>query len=58
VSEIIRKCNIQSDGHFVGKFLQRSESMPHSPFIIRRTFHKDTPNHTITYHISLKIPGL
>ena len=56
VPEIIRLCGIRSDGHFVGKFLQRSSSMPNSPFIIRRTAEKETPGHAITYRITLKVP--
>jgi hypothetical protein len=54
VKEIIQICNIKSDGHFVGKFLQRSESMPHSPFIIRRVIEKEIPYHGLTYRIALK----
>ena len=56
VHEIIRLCGIRSEGHFVGKFLQRSSSMPNSPFIIRRTFEKESPEHRITYRITLKVP--
>lgn len=56
VHEIIRMCGIRSDGHFVGKFLQRSSSMPNSPFIIRRTSEKESPGPGITYRITLKIP--
>jgi hypothetical protein len=56
VHEIIRLCYIRSDGHFVGKFLQRSASMPNSPFIIRRTAKKESPAHGIIYRITLKVP--
>jgi hypothetical protein len=56
VQEIIRMCNIRSDGQFVGKFLQRSSSMPNSPFIIRRTAREESPGPGITYRITLKVP--
>jgi hypothetical protein len=36
VSDLIATCNIHADGNAVGKFLQRSQSMVHSPFSIRR----------------------
>ncbi|NTV00079.1 MAG: hypothetical protein HGA55_03025 [Methanoregulaceae archaeon] len=48
VHEIIRLCGIRSEGHFVGKFLQRSSSMPNSPFIIRKTAEWETPGQGIT----------
>ncbi len=54
VDEIIRICGIQANGHAVGKFLQRAESMPNSPFIIRRIFEKTSPGQGILYRISLK----
>ncbi len=54
VEDIIRICNIQANGHTVGKFLQRAESMPHSPFIIRRTFRRESPDRGIIYRITLK----
>jgi hypothetical protein len=54
VDEIIRICGIQANGHEVGKFLQRAESMPHSPFTIRRSVEKSSPGLGIVYRISLK----
>jgi hypothetical protein len=54
VDEIIRICGIKANGHEVGKFLQRAESMPHSPFIIRRTVEKTSPGLGIVYRITLK----
>jgi hypothetical protein len=55
VSDIIRLCKIQADGNAVGKFLQRAESMPQSPFKIFRTFNKNTSGHRRTYRIKLKL---
>ena len=55
VSEIIHQCNIQVGGNAVGKFLQRAESMPQSPFWILRSFDKNSSNHGRIYRIKLKV---
>jgi hypothetical protein len=54
VNEIIHMCNIQADGHAVGKYLQRAESMPKSPFKILRSFNKDSHDRGRIYRIRLK----
>ena len=54
VGDIIHLCDIQADGHAVGKFLQRAESMPKSPFRILRSFNKKSSDHGRIYRIKLK----
>ena len=55
VGEIIHLCDIRADGNAVGKFLQRAESMPQSPFRIFRSFNKKSSEHRRTYRIKLKV---
>ncbi len=55
VGEIIRLCGIQADGNAVGKFLQRAQSMQHSPFRIQRMFKRETAAHSRIYRIALKL---
>ena len=54
VNEIIRVCGINADGYSVAKFLERAESMAHSPFLIKRTFGQETPPRGLIYRIKLK----
>jgi hypothetical protein len=55
VGDIIHLCDIQADGHAVGKFLQRAESMPQSPFRILRSFNKKSTDRGRIYRIKLKV---
>ncbi len=55
VNDIIRACNINADGYTVAKFLERSQSMAHSPFHITRSFDKKLPHRCLTYRITLKV---
>jgi len=55
VNEIIKTCNIDADGYTVAKFLERSQSMAHSPFHIKRTFDKKLPHRCLTYKVTLKV---
>jgi hypothetical protein len=55
VGDIIHLCDIQADGNAVGKFLQRAESMPKSPFRVLRSFNKDSSYHGRIYRIKLKM---
>lgn len=55
VSEIIQLCGIRADGNAVGKYLQRAESMQHTPFRIQRTFKRETASHSRIYRITLKM---
>jgi hypothetical protein len=55
VGEIIHLCDIQADGNAVGKFLQRAESMQQSPFMIFRSFNKNSSEHRRIYRIKLKV---
>ncbi len=54
VNEIIKTCGIDADGYTVAKFLERSESMAHSPFLIQRTFDQKISHRVLTYRIKLK----
>ncbi|NYT17351.1 MAG: hypothetical protein GKC06_05030 [Methanomicrobiales archaeon] len=54
VNDIITTCDIQADGYTVAKFLERAQSMAHSPFHIKRTFDKKVPHRRLTYHVTLK----
>jgi len=54
VNDIIQACNINANGYTVAKFLERSQSMAHSPFHIKRTFDKKLPHRCLTYQVSLK----
>lgn len=55
VGDIIHLCDIHAGGNAVGKFLQRAESMPHSPFRILRSFNKKSSDHGRIYRIKLKL---
>ncbi len=54
VNEIIRTCGIDADGYTVAKFLERAESMSHSPFLIQRSHGQHLPFRGLTYRITLK----
>ncbi len=54
VNEIIKTCGIDADGYTVAKFLERAESMAHSPFLIQRTCEQNVPHRGLTYRIKLK----
>ena len=54
VNEIIRICDVQADGYTVAKFLERAESMTHTPFLIQRTFAQGESHRRLTYRIKLK----
>jgi len=54
VSDIIRICDIATDGNTLGKFLQRAKSMPHMPFYIHRMFGKNSLEHGCMYQITLR----
>lgn len=54
VNEIIRTCGINADGYSVAKFLERSESMSHSPFLIQRSTDPALPCSGLVYRIRLK----
>ena len=54
VNEIIRVCGINADGYSVAKFLERAESMAHSPFMVQRTFDQKVTHRGLTYRIKLK----
>ena len=54
INDIIQVCGIDADGYTVAKFLERSESMPHSPFFIQRKYSKTSTNHCLNYRIKLK----
>jgi hypothetical protein len=55
VCDIIHLCDIHAEGCAVGKFLQRAESMPQSPFLILRSFNKNSSDHGRIYRIKLKV---
>lgn len=55
VGNIIHLCDIQADGRAVGKFLQRAESMPQSPFRILRSFNTKSSDRGRIYCIKLKV---
>ncbi len=55
VGDIIHQCDIHAGGNAVGKFLQRAESMPQSPFRILRSFNKKSADHVRVYRIKLKV---
>lgn len=52
--EIVQLCGIRADGNTVAKFLQRAESMQHSPFRIQRVFQTGSLNNGHIYRIKLK----
>jgi len=54
VNEIIEICDVQADGYTVAKFLERAESMGHSPFHVQRTFEQNLSHRRLTYRIKLK----
>jgi len=54
VNEIIRTCEINADGYSVAKFLERAQSMAHSPFIVQRTSSQQLPYSGLFYRIKLK----
>jgi len=54
VNEIIKTCDIHANGYTVAKFLERAQSMAHSPFHIKRTFDKKLPHRCLTYQVALK----
>ena len=54
VNEIITTCDINADGYTVAKFLERAQSMAHSPFLIQRTFEQNVPHRGLSYRIKLK----
>ena len=54
VNEIIRACKIDADGYTVAKFLERAQSMAHSPFLVQRTSSQKLPYTGLFYRIKLK----
>jgi hypothetical protein len=54
VHDIIRACDIDADGYTVAKFLERAESMGHSPLLIQRSSDQNIPCRGLTYRIRLK----
>ncbi len=54
INEIIRICDVDADGYAVAKFLERAESMTHTPFMIQRTFGHAESHRRLTYRITLK----
>jgi hypothetical protein len=54
VNEIIEICAVPADGYAVAKFLERAQSMGHSPFHVQRTFEQDLSHRRLTYRIKLK----
>jgi hypothetical protein len=54
VHDIIRACDIDATGYAVAKFLERAESMGHSPFLIERSLDPGIPKRGLTYRIRLK----
>jgi hypothetical protein len=54
VNEIIRTCEIDADGYSVAKFLERAQSMAHSPFLVQRTSNQKIPYSGLFYRIKLK----
>jgi hypothetical protein len=54
VNEIITTCGVHANGYAVAKFLERAESMGHSPFRVRRKFESELSHRRLTYRISLK----
>lgn len=54
VNEIIRTCEIDADGYSVAKFLERAQSMAHSPFMVQRTSNQKVPYSGLFYRIKLK----
>jgi hypothetical protein len=51
---IIRVCGTSTDGYTMAKFLERGESMAHSPFLVNRTFGQKIPPRGLIYRIKLK----
>lgn len=54
VNDIIRTCGIDADGYSVAKFLERAQSMAHSPFLVQRTSPQNHPYSGLFYRIKLK----
>jgi hypothetical protein len=54
VNDIIRTCEIDADGYSVAKFLERTQSMAHSPFLVQRTSSHSLPYTGLMYRIKLK----
>jgi hypothetical protein len=54
VREIIELGGIRANGHSVGKFLQRAESMQSTPFQVRRTHISDLSVPRCVYRITLR----
>jgi hypothetical protein len=54
VNEIISTCKIEADGYTVAKFLERAQSMAHSPFLVQRTSNQKRPYSGLFYRIQLK----
>ena len=54
VNEIISTCKIDADGYTVAKFLERAQSMAHSPFLVQRTSSQKLPYTGLFYRIKLK----
>jgi len=54
VNEIITTCAIDADGYSVAKFLERAQSMAHSPFLVQRTPSQKIPYSGLFYRIKLK----
>ncbi|MDD1674851.1 MAG: hypothetical protein LUQ13_04315 [Methanomicrobiales archaeon] len=54
VGEIIRLCDIKANGNAVGKFLQRAQTMQHTPFTVKRTHVRQSSVPQCMYRITLK----
>jgi hypothetical protein len=54
VSEIIASGGIRANGHSVGKFLQRAESMQRTPFQVQRTHISDLSIPRCVYRFKLR----
>jgi hypothetical protein len=54
VNEIISACKMDADGYTVAKFLERAQSMAHSPFLVQRTSSQKLPYTGLFYRIKLK----
>ncbi|MDD1677044.1 MAG: hypothetical protein LUQ40_04825 [Methanomicrobiales archaeon] len=54
VGEIIQICGIKATGNAVGKFLQRAQTMQHTPFTVKRTHLHQSSAPRCTYRITLK----
>jgi hypothetical protein len=54
VNDIIKTCEIDADGYSVAKFLERAQSMAHSPFLVQRSTNRRLPYSGLMYRIKLK----